>query len=218
MKSRYLLTSAYILYHCCPMRAKTEKKVLELVKAKGVMRPVDLDTYGIQRKYLNILLYKGLLDRIGRGLYTAKDTQPTEHHTLAEVCKRVPSGVVCLLSALQFHGLTTQMPHQVWLAIDVKAREPSETSPPLRIMRFSGPAFMEGVEEHDVEGVQVKVYNPAKTVVDCFKFRNKIGLDVALEALRDCRRQRRCSNDDLWRYAKVCRQTKVMQPYLEALA
>ncbi|MCF8072420.1 MAG: hypothetical protein K9K66_14590 [Desulfarculaceae bacterium] len=179
---------------------------------------MDLDTYGIQRKYLSILFHKGLLDRIGRGLYVAKEAEPTEHRSLAEVCKRVPSGVVCLLSALQFHGLTTQMPHQVWLAIDVKAREPNEPSLPLRIMRFSGAALTEGVEEHDVEGVRVKVYSPAKTVVDCFKFRNKIGLDVALEALRDCRRQRRCSNDELWKYAKVCRQTKVMQPYMEALA
>ena len=191
---------------------------MELVKAKGVVRPVDLDAYGIQRKYLNILFHKGLLDRIGRGLYTAKEAEPTEHRSLAEVCKRVPSGVVCLLSALQFHGLTTQMPHQVWLAIDVKAREPNEPNLPLRIMRFSGAALNEGVEEHEVEGVRVRVYSPAKTVVDCFKFRNKIGLDVALEALRDCRRQHRCSNDELWKYAKVCRQTNVMQPYMEALA
>lgn len=200
------------------MKSNLADKVIMLVKKAGVLRPRDLDAYDLPREYL-IRLYKaGRLSRIGRGLYVAADADPTEHRTLAEVCKRVPSGVVCLLSALQFHGLTTQMPHQVWLALKPKTWEPNEPSLPIRVVRMSGAAFSDGVEEHDVEGVRVKVYNPTKTVVDCFKFRNKIGLDVALEALRDCRRQHLCTNDDLWKYAKVCRQTKVMQPYLEALA
>jgi predicted transcriptional regulator of viral defense system len=191
---------------------------MKLVRRAGVLRPRDLDAHDLPREYLIRLYRAGRLHRIGRGLYVAADADPTEHRTLAEVCKRVPSGVVCLLSALQFHGLTTQMPHQVWLALKKDAREPKEPNLPIRTVRMSGAAFSQGVEEHNVEGVRVKVYNPAKTVADCFKFRNKIGLDVALEALRDCRRQHQCSNDDLWKYAKVCRQSKVMQPYLEALA
>jgi len=198
--------------------ASATDKVMKLVRRAGVLRPRDLDVHDLPREHLIRLYRAGKLHRIGRGLYVAADADPTEHRTLAEVCKRVPSGVVCLLSALQFHGLTTQMPHQVWLALKKDAREPKEPSLPIRTVRVSGEAFSAGVEEHDVEGVRVKVYNPAKTVADCFKFRNKIGLDVALEALRDCRGQHLCTSDDLWNYAKVCRQTKVMQPYLEALA
>ena len=196
----------------------TADQIMNLVKQKGVLRPRDLDEYGLARQSLLRLYRRGLLHRIGRGLYVAADADPTEHRTLAEVCKRVPAGVVCLLSALQFHGLTSQMPHQVWLALSRGARKPTEPSLPIRSLHFSGPAFTEGVELHDIEGVTVKVYSPAKTVADCFKFRNKIGLDVALEALRDCRRQNICTNNQLWVYAKLCRQTNVMRPYLEALA
>jgi predicted transcriptional regulator of viral defense system len=126
--------------------------------------------------------------------------------------------VVCLLSALRFHNLTTQAPAEVWLAIDNKAYRPQVDSLPLRLVHFSGAAFTAGIEEQQIEGVSVKIYNPAKTVADCFKYRHKIGLDVALEALKDCLRQRRCSYNDLWRYAEVCRVTQVMKPYLEALA
>lgn len=193
-------------------------KILEITRRVGVLRPRDLDAYGLPREYLIRLYMKGLLHRIGRGLYVAADADPTEHHTLAEVCKRVPSGVVCLLSALQFHGITTQMPHQVWLAINKGGRTPKEPSLPIRVVRFSGESFSQGVETHDVEGVAVNIYNPAKTVADCFKFRNKIGLDVALQALRDCCQQGLCNFDDLWRYATLCRQTQVMRPYLEAVA
>jgi predicted transcriptional regulator of viral defense system len=137
---------------------------------------------------------------------------------MAEACKRVPGGVVCLLSALQFHDLTTQLPFEVWLALDVKARKPAVEFPPLRIVRFSAEALSKGIETHRVEGVTVRVYNVPKTVADCFKYRNKIGLDVALEALRECRRKRLATIDELWRYAKICRVSKVMQPYLQAMA
>jgi predicted transcriptional regulator of viral defense system len=145
------------------------------------------------------------------------DAELTEHHSLAEAAKRAPDGVVCLLSALRFHELTTQAPFEVWLAIPAAARTPKSNSLPLRIVRFSGNALTEGVEEHLVEGVPVRVYSPAKTVADCFKFRNKIGLDVALEALRETWRARRATMDELWRYAEVCRVGKVMRPYLESL-
>jgi predicted transcriptional regulator of viral defense system len=193
------------------------KKVLEIARKNNILRPRDLDPYGIPRKYLSILHQKGLLSRVGHGLYVLEDADLTEKHTIAEVCKRVPRGVVCLLSALQFHDLTTQAPFQVWLAIDRKAWLPKEPRLPIRIVRFSGPALEKGIEKHVIEGVPVKIYNPAKTVADCFKYRNKIGLDVALEALRDCRRERKCTNYDLWEYAKICRVANVMKPYLEAI-
>lgn len=157
------------------------------------------------------------MERAGRGLYRVTGGQVTEHHSLAEACKRVPSGVVCLLSALRFHGLTTQAPFEAWLAVDVHAWRPRVDHPPLRIVRFSGKALKEGIETHPVEGVEVKVYSAAKTVADCFKYRNKIGLDVALEALKDYLRKYRGKTDDLWRYAKICRIANVLRPYLEAL-
>ncbi len=194
-----------------------KEQVIEVVKEKGVLRPKDLDSYGIPREYLSRLCERGLLQRVGRGLYVLADAEVTEYQTLAEASKRVPQGVLCLLSALQFHGLTTQAPFEVWMALEQKAWQPQVDRPRMRFVRFSGPAFESGVEEHRIEGVLVKVYNPAKTVADCFKYRNKIGLDVAMEALRDCRSQRKCSNDELWQYAKVCRVAKVMKPYLEAI-
>ena len=194
------------------------QQILEIVGEAGVLRPRDLDAHGIPRIYLSRLCDRGLLDRVGRGLYVLPDADVSEHHTLAEAGKRVPHGVVCLLSALRFHGLTTQSPSEVWLAIANKAWRPQVDYPPLRFVRFSGRTLEAGVEEHSIEGVLVRIYNPAKTVADCFKYRNKIGLDVALEALRDCRRQRRCTNDELWHYAKICRVANVMRPYMEATA
>lgn len=194
------------------------QRILGIVERTGVLRPRDLDPHGIPRIYLSRLCERGLLQRVGRGLYVLPNADVSEHHTLAEACKRVPHGVVCLLSALRFHGLTTQSPSEVWLAIGSKAWRPQVDYPKLRFVRFSARALGAGVEEHSIEGVLVRVYNPAKTVADCFKYRNKIGLDIALEALRDCRRQRRCSNDELWHYARICRVTNVMRPYMEATA
>lgn len=198
------------------MKPDVADKILRIIRKAGVLRPRDMDAYGVPRKYLNLLYQKGLLNRVARGVYVHVDADATENRTLAEVCKRVPAGVVCLLSALQFHNLTTQMPYQVWLAIDRKAWLPREPRLPIKIVRFSGPALETGIENHTIEGVPVRVYDPAKTVADCFKYRNKIGLDVALEALRECRRHRKCTNDQLWQYAKVCRVARVMKPYLEA--
>ena len=170
------------------------------------------------RSALSRMEKKGMLQKVGRGLYIIPESNDfTVHHSLAEACKRTPHGVVCLLSALVFHGLTTQSPHEIWMAIDFKARRPNSQRPRMRFVCFSGPALTEGIEEHIIEGVTVRIYNPAKTVADCFKYRNKIGVDVAIEALRDCWRDRRCSMDDLWHYAKVCRVTRVMRPYLEAI-
>lgn len=193
-------------------------KILELVRKAGVLRPRDLDPYDIPRTYLSRLCTAGKLQRIGQGLYVLPENGATEHHSLAEVCKRVPKGVVCLLSALRFHDLTTQAPFEVWLAIGEKAWRPRLEYPSLRIVRFSQAALSAGVEEYQIEGVTVHVYSPAKTVADCFKYRNKIGLDVAIEALRECRRTRRCTMDDLWHHAGICRVRNVMRPYLESLA
>jgi predicted transcriptional regulator of viral defense system len=194
------------------------RQILGMVQQAGVLRPRDLDAHGIPRIYLGRLCKRGDLQRVGRGLYVLPHADVSEHHTLAEACKRVPRGVVCLLSALRFHGLTTQSPFEVWLAIGGKVWRPKVDYPRLRFVRFSAHALEAGVEEHAIEGVIVRVYNPAKTVADCFKYRNKIGVDVAVEALRDCRRQRRCTNDDLWHYAKICRVANVMRPYMEATA
>lgn len=193
-------------------------KALRLVREVGVFRARDLAAHGIPREYLRRLESQGFLVRESRGLYRVREAPVTEHHSLAAICKKVHHGVVCLLSALRFHELTTQAPFEVWLAIDRKARRPKAEDLPLRLVRFSGPALRQGIEEHSIEGVRVRVYNPAKTVADCFKYRNKIGLDVAIEALRDYRRQRHANLNNLWRYAKICRVAAVMRPYLEALA
>lgn len=194
------------------------EKVLKLVRKVGILRPRDLDFYGIPRIHLSRLCTTGRLQRIGRGLYVLPNSDTTEHHSLVEASKRVPKGVVCLLSALRFHDLTTQVPFEVWLAIGEKAWRPRMEYPPLRIVRFSQAALGAGVEEHRIEGVTVRVYTPAKIVADCFKYRNKIGLDVAIEALKECWRARRCTMDDLWHYADICRVRNVMRPYLESLA
>lgn len=193
-------------------------QILRLLKKTRVLRPQDVEAVGISRTYLNKLYTQGVLDRPSRGLYILQDDEPSELRSLVEACRRVPRGIVCLLSALQFHGLTTQASFEVWMAIDEKARLPRVDYPPLRIVRFSGAALTTGVQEHTVEGVAVRVYAPAKTVADCFKYRNKLGIDVAIEALRDCLRQRKATSDELWTAAKVCRMTNVMRPYLEATA
>lgn len=199
------------------MSKSKKQQILGLLKKTGVLRPRDLEAIGISGEYLNKLYREGILDRPSRGLYTLADSEPTENRTIAEAGKRVTQGVVCLLSALRFHDLTTQAPFEVWIAIDEKARLPRIDYPPVRIVRFSGDALTFGVGEHKLEGVKVRVYSPAKTVADCFKYRNKIGLDVAIETLRDCLQQRKATMDELWSAAKVCRMSNVMRPYLESM-
>ncbi len=181
------------------------------------MRPRDLQELRIPRAYLSRLCDEGLLERPGRGIYVAAGADMGENQTLAEACRRVPGGVICLLSALRFHDLTTQAPFEIWLAIPPKAWLPQVDYPALRIVRFSGAALEFGIDEREIEKVPARVYSPAKTVADCFKFRNKIGLEVGIEALRDCWRQKRATMDQLWEAAQVCRMTNVMRPYFEAL-
>ena len=192
-------------------------KILELAKEMGLIRPRDVEAAGIPREYLLGLYRDGHLERVGWGLYALLGTRTSESTSLAEVAKRVPNAVICLISALQFHDLTTQIADRVWIAIENKTWEPTFDYPLLEIVRFTGRAFGFGVEEHEVDRVSVKVYSPAKTVADCFKFRNKIGLDVALEALRETWTRREGTMDELWEAAKVCRVANVMRPYLESV-
>jgi len=193
------------------------QQLLSLIRRQGVLRTRDLGAHGIPREYLIRLLAQGVLDRPSRGMYVLADAESSEHQSLVEACKRVPHGIACLLSALRFHGLTTQAPSEVWLAISRKARLPRVDYPPLRIVRFSGPALTLGIGDHVLEGVTVRVTSPARTVVDCFKYRNKIGLEVAIEALRDCWRQKKATMDELHRTARPLRMANVMRPYLESL-
>lgn len=192
--------------------------VMALARVKGILRPRDLAAQGIPREILRRLCESGELTRTGRGLYIVETDSITENHTLAEVARLVPRGVVCLLSALRFHELTTQSPGEIWLAIPSKARRPKASETAIRPIHFSGSALTEGVEEHIIEKVPVRIYSAAKTVADCFKARNKIGLDVAIEALRDYWRKRTGTMDELVRFAKICRVARIMQPYLESLA
>ena len=202
------------------MQSKNTQKdrIIDLARKLGVVRVRDLSDRGLHHESLRRLCKDGVLVKTGRGLYELSDADVTEYHTLALVGKRIPNAVICLLSSLQFHDIGTQSPSKIWIAIDRKAAKPHTDYPPIRIVRFTGSSLSEGIEKHDIEGVNVRIYNPAKTVADCFKYRNKIGLDVSLEALRECIRGRRCTHDELWHYAKVCRVANVMRPYLEAVA
>lgn len=191
--------------------------VLALAHTNGLLRTRDVDRAGAPRAVLSGLAQDGRLVKISRGLYALPQRAGTEHDSLAEVAARSKSGVLCLLSALRFHELTTQQSSDIWLAIPHKAHAPRFDYPPLRIVRMSGEAMKQGVDEVDVAGTTVRVFCIAKTVADCFKFRNKIGIDVALEALREAWREQRVNMDELRRYAEVCRVVNVMRPYIESL-
>ena len=213
-----LRISPDVLYLGGTVAVSRDEPAVRLIQQLGLVRPVDLEARGISRGQLYSLLRRGLVERQARGIYVAPQHPYSTEHTLAQVAKRVPAGVVCLLTALRFHGLTTQNPAEVWIAIPEKARKPRLDYPRLRIARFSGAALTEGIETHQLEGVQARVYSAAKTVADCFKYRNKVGIDVAVEALRDFTRRYRGGATELARFARICRVTRVMQPYLDATA
>ena len=198
------------------LRQTTQEIVLALAQEKGFLRPKDLDKYKIARVQLSRLCEKQLLERVERGLYAIPGTD-LDTDDVTEVCRRIPNGVITLISALEYHGLTTQIPHAVWIAIDHKARAPKIDYPPIHLVRFSKQALTYGVQSKLLGNNTIRVYSPAKTVADCFRFRNKIGLDIAIEALRDCRTKKAATIDELWDAAKVCRMTKVMMPYMEAV-
>lgn len=197
--------------------ASSHQRILDLAARGGLIRPRDLAELGLPKIALTRMVRQGRIQRVGRGLYAAPDRPVSEHGALAEVAHRHPQAIVCLLSALRVHDLTTQSPFEVWLGIPNKARAPRMDYPPLRIVRFTGPALIDGVEVHSIDGVNVRVTRVARTVADCFKFRNKIGLEVALEALQEAWRAKRVSMDELWRFAALCRVANVMRPYLESL-
>jgi len=193
------------------------RRVRRLARRTPIMCARALRAEGIHPEYLRRLCAGGLLVKVGRGVYMLPDAEVTPRHGLALAATVVPKGVICLLSALRFHGIGTQSPSEVWVAIDQRAARPRAAYPRMRFVRSSGRSLTAGVEVRRIEGVPVKVACVARTVADCFKHRNKIGLDVALEALREARRGRRCTNDELWRYARLCRVTETMRPYMEAM-
>jgi predicted transcriptional regulator of viral defense system len=201
-----------------PTRKTLEGAALKLATATGWLRAADLEATNIPRVTLTRLVARGRLERAARGLYRVPGTGGSEHEGLITVARKVPQAVFCLLTALQFHGLTTQLPWQVWIGMPRGSHTPRIDHPPLRMVQFTGEAYGHGVEEHRVEGVTLRVTSAARTVADCFKHRNTVGLDVALEALRDALSQRKANFDDIWRATKVCRVDKVMRPYMDALA
>ncbi len=194
-----------------------QARALALLATLGIARSSDLERAGISRTQIRRLRERGVVERVRRGLYTLPGAVLSEHHQFAEAAKRVPGGVICLLSALRFHGMTTQNPFEIWMAINRKAWRPRSESPPLRFVYLAGPTLEEGVEEHKVGGVPIRVFSPAKTVADCFMFRNKIGTDVAVEALREYRRLYPKRLDLVFRFAQVDRVARVLRPYLEAV-
>lgn len=193
------------------------QKVLFLLEQQPLLRPRDLKRAGLPPEYLSYLYHQQRLEKIGRGLYALPDQPVDEHYSQLEVAKRVPDGILCLLSALEFHGLTTQNPFDIWLALPAGRRSPKLANLSLRFFHFSPEAYHAGIEVHTIRGIELKVYSVAKTIVDCFKFRNQVGLDVALEALKEGLLQKRFTQDELWIHARICRMTTVMRPYLEAL-
>jgi predicted transcriptional regulator of viral defense system len=193
------------------------QRVLELARQHGLLRSRDLHAVGAPRVMLTRLTASGQLEKVGRGLYRLPQTLMSEDESLAGIAIKVPQAVFCLLTALQFHGLTTQLPRQVWLAMPRGSHAPRVDYPPLRMVQYSGAAYAEGIEVFERDHVSLRVYGVAKTVADCFKHRSAIGLDVALEALKEARVSQRVSADELWRFAKICRVANVIRPYLEAI-
>lgn len=198
--------------------APSQRHIHRLLGRAGTARSRDFVAAGVTRSQLSRMAATGELVRVARGLYAKPGYQSSEHGVLVEVAQRAPNALFCLLTALRLHDLTTQAPFEVWIAIGNKSHPPRLDYPPLHTVRFSDAALSAGVEIRWIDGATVRVTSVAKTVADCFKFRNKIGLEVALEALREARRTKKASADELWRYAKIDRVANVMRPYLEALA
>jgi predicted transcriptional regulator of viral defense system len=183
----------------------------------GMLRTTHALRAGVHPSTLYAMRDSGMLEVLSRGVYRLADSSPLGNPDLVTVATRVPSGVICLISALAFHDLTTQIPHEVHVALPRGAEEPRLKHPPIKTYRFTGEAFTEGIEIHELDNVGVRIYSPEKTLADCFKFRNKIGLDTAVEAIRFYREQRSFKVDDLMRYASICRVKKIIRPYLEAI-
>lgn len=193
------------------------QRVLDLASQRGLLRASHLQELGIARVVLSRLTASGLLERVGRGVYRLPNAQGAEHESLATIAVKVPQAVFCLLTALQIHELTTQLPRQVWIAMPQGSHVPKMDYPPVKMVQFSGEAYGQGIEVVRADQVELRVYGVAKTIADCFKHRNKVGLDVAMEALKEALAANKTNSNDLWRFAKICRVANVMRPYLEAL-
>lgn len=190
-------------------------RVLRLLSSKGLLRPINLDEIGVPRMVLTRMTKTGLVKKIARGLYRLPDIPSSERESFAAISAKVPRAVFCLLTALQIHELTTQLPRQVWIAMPRGSHKPKIDYPPIKMIQMTAETHLAGIDLIDCDQVNLRVYCVAKTVADCFKHRNKIGLDVALDALKEARAKKLASADDLWRYAKICRVANVMRPYLE---
>ena len=193
------------------------QRVLDLVRQMGTLRPTNLQDIDIPRVVLTRLTASGQLEKVGRGLYRLPDAPISEQESLVTIAVKVPQAVFCLLTALQIHELTTQLPHQIWIAMPQGSHTPKTDYPPVKMVQFTGEAYSEGIEVIHADRVKLQVYGVAKTIADCFKHRNKIGLDLAIEALKDALAQKKATANDLWRFAKICRVANVMRPYLETL-
>lgn len=191
--------------------------VINELRKRGIARTGDLERAGASRQQVRRMAGSGEIERVGWGLYRLPSAVPSQWQSYAEVSRRVPGGVICLLSALRFHDFTTQNPWEVWVAIEGRSWRPPRGNPPIRIVHASGPAFSRGIERHRAGGTTIRLYGVAKTVADCFKYRSSVGLDVALEALREGWRKRLFTMDEITRFARICRVERIMRPYLEAI-
>ncbi|MDF1647057.1 MAG: type IV toxin-antitoxin system AbiEi family antitoxin domain-containing protein [Legionellaceae bacterium] len=198
-------------------KIKHSQKALNLVKEKGIVRSSEFVEEGIPRMTISRLVAGHELQQIERGLYCLPQKEFSEKESLIVVASKVPQAIFCLLTALQIHELTTQLPRTVWIAMPIDSRLPKIEYPPIKMVKYSGEAYSEGVETQKADGIEYRVYNVAKTIADCFKHRNKIGIDVAIEALKEAFSKNKVSMDEVWHYAKVCRVANIMHPYLEAI-
>lgn len=194
-----------------------EKSVAIFRELGGLVRTAEAIRAGIHPRSLYEMLSEGVIERLSRGLYRLVELPPLGNPDVVSVCKRVPNGVICLISALAFHEITTQIPHEIYLAVSRKSIVPKIDYPPVRIFRFSGTSYSEGIELKKADDITIRIYSPAKTLADCFKYRNKIGLDVVVESLKRYRESKLFSVEEILYFARVCRVEKVMRPYLEAL-
>jgi len=182
----------------------------------GQLRMSEAIECGITRYMLYSLRDKGVIEQVSRGVYRLVELPPISNPDLVTLSLRFPNAIICLISALAYHEITTQIPHSVSVAVRRDSRQPSLDYPPLLVHRFSDQAYRAGIEEHQIDGISVKIYNQEKTLADCFKFRNKIGIDVVLEALKLYKTRKKFNHERLLKYARICRVEKVMRPYLEA--
>jgi predicted transcriptional regulator of viral defense system len=217
LKVHCLHTSSAFCYHPGMRSTSHATKLLRLIKKQPAVSARELSAAGIPARAVSRMAARGQLHRVGRGLYTGVEATPSVHQSVIEVTKQAPKAVVCLLSALEIHEVGVQAPFEVWIALPAGTHAPKGTGTAIRVTRLSGAAFSEGIETVVFDGAPVRVYSLAKTITDCFKLRSKVGLDVALEALREAWKARKVTMDDLARYAKVNRMTNVMRPYIEAL-